>query len=519
MCGLVGLYARHSTSDNHVKLLNQLLWLDQMRGEHATGIAKVDLAKNTVAVHKAAVSATDFLAQQETKDFFSKDRGRVWIGHNRFATMGDKTDNNNAHPFTYKHITMAHNGTVDRWTLKNLDGFDECKVDSEMVCRTIAEKGAQEAVTKYLSGAFALVWYDSEERSLNFIRNEQRPLYLATLSDNTLVWASDDAYLDFVITGNLKQPLNFNKEGAPTQLPPNVLFTWKFNANGVLVDTKPTAKQMKFNSVPNPNPPVVTRGRYSGGTIYGGYGGYDMYDDDDDDARYARTQQHQRRTTVSTHDTMDGRINALLDKNNLNVKNGDEITFDFIKWVEYSNSNKGFGILTGSFGTQNFEVQAYNVEWEKIEGSLRLRGEISNAYTRINNGVTNLVITVQGVVRNIAKEKKPEGGAEGAGAGGKADTETDSIPFDSHWVPGTWPLKVDGFTFNNRFEFEQIASHGCALCDKTPSFRNTLNPKMSVYAPTGVGQSRPSLSRYEFICGNCNRKDELKALEKMEKRT
>ena len=239
MCGLVGLYAKHSTSDNHLKLLRGLLFVDQIRGEHATGLAKIDLAKGETSIIKKAIPAHEFLGQEDVMEFMIKDRGRIWIGHNRWATMGDKTDDNNAHPFKVDHITLAHNGTVDRWTLKDLEGHSDpaCKVDSEMVARTIAKYGAREAITKKFSGAFALVWFDSNERTLNFIRNDKRPLHLASLSDGTLVWASQPEFIDFFMKQG-KFPLSYAKDGEPVLIKEDQLITFEFNQHGTLINNK-----------------------------------------------------------------------------------------------------------------------------------------------------------------------------------------------------------------------------------------------------------------------------------------
>jgi glucosamine 6-phosphate synthetase-like amidotransferase/phosphosugar isomerase protein len=94
------------------------------------------------------------------------------VGHNRSATKG-KINAECTHPFRENHITLVHNGTLT----SHKELHPNYEVDSRAICHNIAQEGYEETLKK-LDGAFALIWFNSKEKTLNFCRNSQRPLYI-----------------------------------------------------------------------------------------------------------------------------------------------------------------------------------------------------------------------------------------------------------------------------------------------------------------------------------------------------
>jgi predicted glutamine amidotransferase len=169
-------------------VINQMIYLDTLRGTDGTGIAILGKDPKVLPnVYKKAIPGFDFvdttLYDKVTKNF-GEIRGI--LAHNRAATKGS-INNASTHPFQHGDITLAHNGTLFFHAM--LDG--KSTVDSERIAETFAVKDIKETLEK-LDGAYALVWHSAVDGTINFARNKERPLYLAFTKDkDVLMWASE----------------------------------------------------------------------------------------------------------------------------------------------------------------------------------------------------------------------------------------------------------------------------------------------------------------------------------------
>lgn len=175
MCGIVG-FLNGSISNQDYKqersLFENLLYADAVRGWDSTGIMYVKGAQ--AEVYKKAMPASDFLDLKTTSKILTGIDGYSYIiGHNRWATAGAVT-NANAHPFQVGPITLVHNGTLKGH--RALPGCNGIDVDSLAITKCIADMGVEKAAPLF-NGAFALVWHDSRNDTINLLRNEERPLY------------------------------------------------------------------------------------------------------------------------------------------------------------------------------------------------------------------------------------------------------------------------------------------------------------------------------------------------------
>ncbi len=197
MCGIVGVAAAFTMSVKDKDFFKDALFCDQLRGKDSTGIIAVPKdAADEVETFKKAYPAGDFmqLARARAMYDFNSDP-RVLIGHNRAATKG-LVVHENAHPFTHGNITMVHNGTLKQYA--KLPGYTNYAVDSALLCRGISELGIQETVDR-ITGAYALVWWDAGDRTLNFLRNKERPLSIGnTVTGNNLYFASEMGMLEWI---------------------------------------------------------------------------------------------------------------------------------------------------------------------------------------------------------------------------------------------------------------------------------------------------------------------------------
>jgi hypothetical protein len=184
MCGLVGMAGFIGNPERRV--LEDLLIMDQLRGYHSVGVATINY-DGEPSLFKRAMNVVDYLDLKGWAGF-SRKIDHVAIGHNRWATQGE-VNSANAHPFIKGNITGAHNGTLRNQRL--LDNHLEYEVDSENIFHHINKNGIKDCHNK-LDGAFALTYWDEATRTLNIIRNSERPLFHCYSEDfKTIFWASE----------------------------------------------------------------------------------------------------------------------------------------------------------------------------------------------------------------------------------------------------------------------------------------------------------------------------------------
>lgn len=199
MCGLVGIASVGALSKPEKDVFTDLLFVDTLRGQDSTGVFSVDM-ENKVDVYKSVLDGPSFIQHQNYERLFMShtSRIRVLAGHNRKATLG-KVSTKNAHPFFHGDVVLMHNGTLTTQTnLKKSYSFD---TDSECVCYNISQVEPNQVgeVIEMLNGAFALVWWDVRDNTLNFIRNNERDLYIGqnkSPEPTTIAWASEKPMLD-----------------------------------------------------------------------------------------------------------------------------------------------------------------------------------------------------------------------------------------------------------------------------------------------------------------------------------
>lgn len=240
MCGIVGVAG--NLINKYEKAFENLLVVDSIRGKHSTGVLAVASNTDDVTVSKMACNAIDFI---DTKQYEKALSGfsRVLLGHNRYATIG-KVNNINAHPFEFSNVIGVHNGTLqERSDLYNQHLYD---TDSESLYSHINRHGIEDALQN-CAGAYALVWWDREQETLNFLRNKDRTLFIG-FEDKThnMIFASEA----WMIYGAATRNGITVDPGKVFLLPEDTLYSFKVTNKGV---DKPRIKEVKGRS-----PKVVT---------------------------------------------------------------------------------------------------------------------------------------------------------------------------------------------------------------------------------------------------------------------
>lgn len=278
MCGLVGIAGNLEFRDEAT--MRRMFVFDYFRGMDSTGLATLRNNRETRLV-KMASHPIDLFDTKKFTEALSGSSSSVFLGHNRAATKG-AVNGVNAHPFRYGHILGAHNGTLDTmaWTrLKGLCGEDT-DVDSQAVFASMAAVGVEETITN-MSGAWALVWIDLKDNTLNFIRNKERPLWYAyTAEFDKILWASEYHMIESatrMAPDAQRYKLHVDTEGYTYhQFPENMWYKYDIDdlrKKGAL--TKPLVKELKgkepakvvTNYYGHTSPfPAPTQGK-TGGTV------------------------------------------------------------------------------------------------------------------------------------------------------------------------------------------------------------------------------------------------------------
>lgn len=195
MCGHIGCAGNITTKEE--RMIGTLLILDSLRGDDSTGVAVVPRIGETKIAKELGSPFELFGTKKFTKAMSGINR--AIIGHNRFATSGG-VSRATAHPFDFDTLVGAHNGTLkNKHRLEDASSFS---VDSENLFHHIEKKGLRDALD-VVDGAWALVWWDKLNETLNFLRNKERPFYMAPTEDlKTIFWASERWMLEVAASRN-----------------------------------------------------------------------------------------------------------------------------------------------------------------------------------------------------------------------------------------------------------------------------------------------------------------------------
>lgn len=194
MCGIVGLISIHKNgpSAEEMGTFRDMLVFDSVRGFDSTGVFGVHKNGN-VEMAKAAITGSEFVTTYDYKDWHGNMymSGQMLVGHNRAATRGTINDAN-AHPFCIDDkILLVQNGTYkgSHHHLANTN------VDSEAIATLLAREDNVETALQQVDAAFALVWYNVPNQTLNIIRNDERPLYIANTKEGSILFASEPNFV------------------------------------------------------------------------------------------------------------------------------------------------------------------------------------------------------------------------------------------------------------------------------------------------------------------------------------
>jgi hypothetical protein len=359
MCGVVGAVSIDTLSFPVEGWFKNALYVDGLRGMDSTGIIKVT-SQNDVSIVKKALPPNEFLDLKATDKFFSG-ANKVLVGHNRWATKG-AVNHENAHPFVHEHITLVHNGSL--FTHHSLKDGNKFVVDSEAICYSIAHDGAEETIKK-LNGSFSLVWWDDQKKTLNFCRNDERPMYLSgTPDEKTCVFASEPEIITWLAGGSHTRNTKFTHE-EPIATETGIIYSFCIGANLSFKDkpSKLTLTTKKAELYVAPTYPNYGRGGW------------------DKEERYAlrNTRSNKRKGTHNNVVNIDPKSPTPVEKrlNEYGLKKGMSIDFNYLEHSIVGTSDTC--VLMGIMPTYPYlPVKVYNMAIPKYAFSEELVGTLSS---------------------------------------------------------------------------------------------------------------------------------------------
>lgn len=277
MCGLVGA-AGDLPYNFRTTIFKDFLDVCQVRGRDSTGVIKVSKGDQNYDWCKAIGSPAYLYDGKQYEKHIESGDASVLIGHCRHKTIGDISIKN-AHPFDFpdQGICGVHNGTLNNYY--RLPTHKHNMVDSEILYAFLAESGPEE-VFSTIEGAWACVWWNDKEKTLNFIRNDKRPLYFTWSEDaRQMFWASEP-WMFNVVERRLKLWDGGKDKKKIIELPVDTLWSFRIDASAKgdakVLNMRPVKK---IASVPEKKG-VYTRTGGQTSTIIGTYRSRDDWEHD-----------------------------------------------------------------------------------------------------------------------------------------------------------------------------------------------------------------------------------------------
>src|SRR5690348_11238635 len=160
MCGIVGIIGREAVAGGLIDSLKRL----EYRGYDSAGVATLESGRLS---SRRAEGKLKNLEQRLAREPL---KGKIGIGHTRWATHGAPTENN-AHPHATDKLAVVHNGIIENFrelrdALKKKGAIFRSETDTEVIAHLVTDemksgKGPVEAVSPALPplrGAFALAF-------------------------------------------------------------------------------------------------------------------------------------------------------------------------------------------------------------------------------------------------------------------------------------------------------------------------------------------------------------------------
>lgn len=215
MCGICGAFSTSPLSEHELDKVRKLVVLNHWRGEDSTGAMWWNSPVTAAIDEKPMKKDFGYMKRLEHPFYFEQitweedlkkkawkeNRPQAISVHCRAATIG-AIKVKNAHPFHSQNIIGMHNGTVSA-DFRNSKKFE---TDSEAIINNIAQLGIEDTIQDLpYNAAYALVWMNMKDGTLNFLKNVSRPLHIYN-QGSTIYWSSAAHDLEYVFRDSIDGP-------------------------------------------------------------------------------------------------------------------------------------------------------------------------------------------------------------------------------------------------------------------------------------------------------------------------
>lgn len=465
MCGIVGFINAEDgpkgASDLR-KYIEQAIVANTLRGDDSTGMFWQPKKANvgTANWYKRVGDGYGFTCTEKFQRV-APNADDYWfmVGHGRSATIGT-VNVDNAHPFQEGDVTLVHNGTL-RTTHRlpvPLSKLDDVDVDSHALCHNLALTAPEDVkgLIGKIDGAFTLVWHDARDKSLNIIRNSERPLHIAQSSYSNALYFASEAGLLHWMNERIKLALG------------DIMFP----EPGRLLKFKMGSLEPEVIDCP------LEVGRvYSTGRWYGNQWVSWEEDADDDDYAYAACMggvvaaSEVRRSQAPKMEPLpqDNRVllggrrrlipdmaQDLLLEENLVIE--DRIQFTPVSTMQ---KKAGWSVVLGHLDTLGLTAVIYHIQTMTAEASMDRRWMVRPVAIKYTDRARTQPIVVCQLVGTVS------GPEEIAGLVGSKAAKPSEEPASS--TSDETPSSIDNFLGpNHKYvsmdEFIELTDNGCAFC-------------------------------------------------------
>lgn len=219
MCGQVGIIfgtkrRQQEEIDHLTSIFTDLLVLSEKRGRHATGVATLNrFGRHNL--YKQPVPAHEFVRHCAYRKILRGVNNRITflMGHTRWQTRGDASNNLNNHPIKTKYTIGTHNGTITNadYLFGHFGLPREAEVDSEVIFR-IADSVLHQSrydiprLIERLSlcrGEMSVVMASKTDPETIVIIKGDKPLeFQYHPGYRSILYASESAFLKAALAGN-----------------------------------------------------------------------------------------------------------------------------------------------------------------------------------------------------------------------------------------------------------------------------------------------------------------------------